>query len=122
LALLNDGQGSYFDLARAKTGKAAAGTLSQWSEAILNTYLGKLGVELHDAAPIFWTRGGTSTAKGGRPWPPRPYLSDRLGIDFRKIRALVFGPNDVRHRMACEPMMTCHKQLGLPQSRQTVKP
>jgi len=69
---LNDGQGSYFDLARAKTGKAAAGTLSQWSEAILNTYLGNLGVELHDAAPIFWTRGGTSTAKGGRPWPPRP--------------------------------------------------
>jgi len=93
---LNDGQGSYFDLARAKTGKAAAGTLSQWSEAILNTYLGKLGVELHDAAPIFWTRGGTSTAKGGRPWPPRPYSSDRLGIDFRKIRALVFGPNDER--------------------------
>jgi hypothetical protein len=93
---LNDGQGSYFDLARAETGRAAAGTLSRWSEAILDAYLAKLGVELHDAAPIFWTRGGTSGAKGGRPWPPRPYTSDRLGIDFRYIRALVFGPHDER--------------------------
>jgi len=93
---LNDGQGSYFDLARAKTGRAAAGTLSRWSEAMLDAYLGKLGIELHDAAPIFWTRGGTSTAKGGRPWPPRPYTSDRLGIDYRYIRMLVFGPDDER--------------------------
>jgi len=92
----NDGQGSYFELERAKTGRAAAGTLSRWSEAILDTYLGKLGLELHDAAQIFWTRGGTSTAMGGRPWPPRPYTSDRLGIDFRHIRALVFGPDDHR--------------------------
>jgi hypothetical protein len=92
----NDGHGSYFGLLRAKTGRAAAGTLSRWSEAILDTYLRKLGVELHDAAPIFWTRGGTSTAKGGRPWPPRPYTSDRLGIDFRHIRGLVFGPHDER--------------------------
>ena len=92
----NDGAGSYFDLARAKTGRAAAGTLSRWSEAILDAYLSKLGIELHAAAPIFWTRGGTATAKGGRPWPPRPYTSDRLGIDFRYIRALVFGPDDER--------------------------
>jgi len=92
----NDGQGSVFSLARAKTGRAAAGTLSRWSEAILDAYLAKLGVELHDAAPIFWTRGGTSTAKGGRPWPPRPYTSDRLGIDFRHVRTLVFGPHDER--------------------------
>src|SRR5262245_5642767 len=92
----NDGQGSYFDLARAKTGRAAAGTLSRWSEAILDAYLAKLGIELHDAGRIFWTRGGTSTAKGGRPCPPHPYTSDRLGIDFRCIRALVFGPHDER--------------------------
>jgi hypothetical protein len=90
----NDGQGSYFELARAKTGRAAAGTLSRWSEAILDVYLDKLGLELHDAAPIFWTRGGS--AKGGRPWPPRPYTSDRLGIDFRHLRALAFGPQDER--------------------------
>jgi hypothetical protein len=92
----NDGQGSYFELERAKTGRAAAGTLSRWSEAILDTYLGKLGLELHDTAQIFWTRGGASTAKGGRPWPPRPYTADRLGIDFRYIRSLVFGPDDDR--------------------------
>jgi hypothetical protein len=92
----NDGHGSVFSLARAKTGRAAAGTLTRWSEAILDTYLVKLGIELHAATPIFWTRGGTSTAKGGRPWPPRPYTSDRLGIDFRHIRALVFGPHDQR--------------------------
>jgi len=92
----NDGDGSVFTLARAKTGRPAAGTLSRWSEAILDAYLDKLGLTLHEAAPIFWTRGGTSTAKGGRPWPPRPYTSDRLGIDFRYIRSLVFGPHDVR--------------------------
>jgi len=92
----NDGHGSFFDLKRAKTGRAAAGTLSRWSEAILDEYLGKLGLELHTAAPIFWTRGGRSTAKGGRPRHPRPYTSDRLGIDFRHVRTLVFGPADER--------------------------
>jgi hypothetical protein len=92
----NDGHGSVFALERAKTGRPAAGTLSRWSEAILDTYLANLGIELHDAAPLFWTRGGTATVKGGRPWPSRPYTSDRLGIDFRHIRALVFGPGDER--------------------------
>ena len=91
-----DGHGSIFKLARAKTGRPAAGTLSRWSEAILDAYLANLGLELHDTAPIFWTRGGSSTPKGGRPWPPRPYSSDRLGIDFRHIRTLVFGPDDER--------------------------
>jgi hypothetical protein len=92
----NDGQGSVFVLERAKTGRAAVGTLMRWSEAILDAYLQKLGLDLHAATPIFWTRGGTSTGKGGRPWPPRPYTSDRLGIDFRHIRSLVFGPHDER--------------------------
>jgi hypothetical protein len=92
----NDGQGSVFTLSRAKTGRPAAATLSCWSEAILDAYLAKIGITLHDATPLFWTRGGSSTAKGGRPWLPRPYTSDRLGIDFRHIRALVFGPDDER--------------------------
>lgn len=94
-----DAHGSVFALKRAKTGRPAAGTLSRWSEAILDCYLAELssvGIELHDAAPIFWTRGGLATARGGRPWPPRPYTTDRLGIDFRQIRALVFGPHDQR--------------------------
>jgi hypothetical protein len=92
----HDGHGSVFALARAKTGRAAAGTLTRWSESILDAYLTKLGIELHAATPMFWTRGGTTTGKGGRPWPPRPYTSDRLGIDFRHIRTLVFGPDDER--------------------------
>ena len=91
-----DGHGSVFALERAKTGRAAVGTLSRWSEAILDTYLAKLGIQLHEAAPLFWTRGGAATTKGGRPWPPRPYTSDRLGIDFRHIRVLTFGPDDER--------------------------
>ena len=91
-----DEQGAVFFLDRAKTGRAAAGTLSRWSEAILDRYLAKLGVELHEATPIFWSRGGTTGPKGGRPWPPRPYTKDRLGEDFRQIRTLVFGEGDER--------------------------
>jgi hypothetical protein len=64
-----DDGGAVFLLDRANTGRAAVGTLTRWSEAILDAYLAKLGIELHAAAPLFWTRGGNSTAKGGRPWP-----------------------------------------------------
>src|SRR6516165_1407002 len=92
----NDGQGSVFSLERAKTGRPAAGTLSRWSEAILDAYLAKFGATLHSATPLFWTRGGSSTAKGGRPWPPRPYTSDRLGIDSRPTRALALAPDEER--------------------------
>jgi hypothetical protein len=91
-----DEQGAVFFLDRAKTGRAAAGTLSRWSEAILDRYLAHLGVELHEATPIFWSRGGTAGPKGGRPWRPRPYTKDRLGEDFRHIRSLVFGERDER--------------------------
>ena len=94
-----DGIGSYFDTKRAKTGRETAGTLTPWSEKILDAYLAKLaaqGVTLDDTSPIFWTRGGVATDKGGRPWPPRPYTKDRLGIDFREIRAKVFGEDEDR--------------------------
>jgi hypothetical protein len=91
-----DDDGSVFSVQRAKTGRPAAGTLSRWSEAILDAYLARLGLTLHDAAQIFWTRGGLPTVRGGRPWPPRPYSSDRLGVDFRHIRTLVFGAADER--------------------------
>ena len=72
----HDGHGSVFSLARAKTGRAAAGTLTRWSEAILDAYLAKFGVELHVATPIFWTRGGTSTSEG-RPAVASPPLFER---------------------------------------------
>lgn len=91
-----DEHGEVFFLDRAKTGRAAAGTLTPWSGAILATYLRTLDVTLLDATPLFWSRGGATGPKGGRPWPPRPYTKDRLGEDFRTIRALVFGPHDER--------------------------
>ena len=97
----HDGHGSLFALARAKTGRAAAGTLTRWSEAILDAYLTELGVELHAATPIFWTRGGTTTGKGGRPWPPRPYTSDRLGIDFRHIGPWCSAPTISARSRTC---------------------
>ena len=53
-----DGIGNYFDTKRAKTGRETAGTLTPWSEKILDAYLAKLaaqGVTLDDTSPIFWT-------------------------------------------------------------------
>ncbi len=93
---LRDGQGSYFDVARAKTGRAAAATLSQWSEAILDHYVAGLGFILIDSAPIFRTRAISATEGGGRPWAPRPYTKDKLGKDFATVRALVFGATERR--------------------------
>jgi hypothetical protein len=48
-------RGIHFALGRAKTGKAAAATLSQWSYAILLAYLRKQfnGAELHEKTPLF---------------------------------------------------------------------
>jgi hypothetical protein len=90
-----DSHGAVFFLDRAKTGRAAAGTLSRWSEAIVDAYLKKLAIELHDKTPLFWSRGHESGA-GGRPWTPRPYKKDRLSRDFARIRTLIFGGNDER--------------------------
>ena len=79
-----DARGVVFFLGRAKTGKAAAGTLGRWATAVLDAYLVALGAELHDDAPIFRNRSG------------KPYTKDQLGDDFRVIRTLVFGPDDAR--------------------------
>jgi hypothetical protein len=78
-----DGQGTLFFLDRAKTGRAAAGTLTRWSEAILLAYLKRLGVEILDDAPIFRNRSGA------------PYSKDTLGDDFRAVREAI-DPNDTR--------------------------
>jgi hypothetical protein len=79
----SDAQGVWFALGRAKTGKAAAATLSPWSQAILRAYITRLGVELHQHAPIFRNRSGS------------PYSKDTLGDDFRVVREAV-DPADVR--------------------------
>lgn len=73
-----------FFLDRAKTGKAAAGTLTRWSEAMLAAYLKTLGVELHADAPIFRNRSGS------------PYTKDTLGDDFRRVRRDLFGKDETR--------------------------
>jgi hypothetical protein len=103
-----DGIGIYFALPRAKTGRAAAATLTPWSQAILLAYLKKLGVELLDTTPLFWTRGGRPVSRegstgqwggnhgGGRHIPARPYTKSSLNQDFRKVRQLAFGKTEDR--------------------------
>lgn len=79
-----------FEVDRAKTGKAAAGTLTQWSLAILCAYVAELkaqGIELLPSAPIFRTPGAAPGPNGGRRWAPRPYSKNQLGKDFRPVRA-----------------------------------
>src|SRR6267143_954350 len=45
-----DGRGTLFFLDRAKTGRAAAGTLTRWSQALMLAYLKRLGVHIHGDA------------------------------------------------------------------------
>jgi hypothetical protein len=78
-----DEQGVIFFVDRAKTGRAAAGTLTPWSRAILLAYVKRLGVELTANAPIFRNRSGA------------PYSKDKLGDDFRAVRT-AFDPLDER--------------------------
>jgi len=97
--LAYDDVGPYFKLERAKTGKAAAGTMTAWSQKILAQYLDALaakGIELHDSTQIFWTMGWVPGAAGGRPRPPSPYLKRKAEEDFAEIRTLVFGADEAR--------------------------
>src|SRR5262249_5701919 len=69
--LRRDPIGSWFEVERAKTGRAAKATLSRRTERILRAYLDALPVEL--VGPIFRNRSG------------HPYSKDTLGDDFRDI-------------------------------------
>lgn len=88
-------KGPLFHLERAKTGKAAIGTLSRRTERLLAAYIKSLPFTLHPETPIFHTRGAATTVQGGRPRPPVAYTKDTLGDDFRDVRAVVF-PDDTR--------------------------
>ncbi|MBO0743249.1 MAG: hypothetical protein J2P51_17735, partial [Hyphomicrobiaceae bacterium] len=79
-----DPVGMWFDVARAKTGRAALATLSPRTERVLTAYLKRFSAELMGDAPIFRNRSGA------------PYTKDTLGDDFRDVRTLVFGPNETR--------------------------
>ena len=85
--MARDDHGVVFFLDRAKTGRAAAGTLTRWSEAILSAYRRQLGLDLLDDAPLFWTPGSKPGAKGGRRWRSQPYTKGLAEKHFRKVRA-----------------------------------
>jgi hypothetical protein len=71
---------------RAKTGRAAIGTISRRTERLVNFYLAQVGAERHPEAVLFRNRSG------------RPYREDTLGDDFAAVRELAF-PGDRRRLM-----------------------
>lgn len=78
-------RGDVFEVERAKTGKAALGTLTRRSLRVLDAYLAELGdAKLHPRVPIFRNRSGA------------PYSKDTLGDDFRDVREAAFGPKERR--------------------------
>ena len=77
-------QGDAFHVERAKTGRAAIGTLSRRALRVLDAYVTSLGADVAPNAPIFRNRSGAA------------YSKDTLGDDFRDMRALVFGPDEKR--------------------------
>lgn len=79
-----DAAGDAFLLERAKTGRAAAATLSRPTTRVVDAYLVSLGLEIAPTAPIFRNRSGA------------PYSKDTLGDDFRDVREIVFGEGERR--------------------------
>jgi hypothetical protein len=71
---------------RAKTGRAAIGTVSRRTERLVDLYLNQFGTERHPDAVLFRNRSC------------RPYREDTLGDDFAAVRALTF-PGDRRRLM-----------------------
>jgi hypothetical protein len=71
---------------RAKTGRAAIGTLSARTERLVVTYLASLQIDLYPDAILFRTRSGNA------------YSREALGHDFAAVRALTF-PADKRRLM-----------------------
>jgi hypothetical protein len=71
---------------RAKTGRAAIGTLSPRTERLVRAYIDSLTLELLPDAILFRNRSNS------------PYRDDTLGDDFRAVRELVF-PGDRRRLM-----------------------
>lgn len=65
--LTPDPKGPLFNLARAKTGRAAIGTVSRRTERLLAAYIAGLPFTLHPDMPIFHTRGSQPGPRGGRP-------------------------------------------------------
>jgi hypothetical protein len=79
-----DRQGQVFMVERAKTGRAAAATITHRARRVLEACLSTLGSDIAPNAPIFSNRSS------------RAYSKDTLGDDFRDVRVLVFGPAETR--------------------------
>jgi len=91
-----DAQGPFFELQRAKTGKAAIGTLSKRAQSLIELYrTSLLPAQVIDTIPMFRTAGAAPGPKGGRRWLPQAYSKDKLGRDFRDVVAAEF-PGDTR--------------------------
>jgi hypothetical protein len=71
---------------RAKTGRAAIGTVSARTERLVNAYVGELGLEMHPDAILFRNRSGGI------------YREATLAHDFATVRELAF-PGDKRRLM-----------------------
>jgi hypothetical protein len=71
---------------RAKTGRAALGTISARTERLVAAYLAQLAIDLHPDAILFRTRTGAA------------YGREPLAHDFAAVRALAF-PGDKRRLM-----------------------
>jgi len=83
----NDEFGPYFTVGRAKTGRAAAGTITEWSIKIFNDYLEWLreeGIELQRKTPIFRMRGSLKVPPPKN--PHKKYATDCV------LKALANGP------------------------------
>lgn len=109
--LCPDAQGPFFSLPRAKTGKAAIGTLSYKTERVLRAYVASLPFTLMPDTPIFHTRGGAPGPKGGRPRPPAPYTKDTLSKDFRIVRDVAF-PDDKHKAAAAKRKLSDFRRSG----------
>ena len=79
-----DPVGAWFSISRAKTGRAALGTLSKRTDRLLAAYVGSLGADLAGPAHVFRNRTG------------QPYSKDTLGDDFRAVRTALFGEGELR--------------------------
>jgi hypothetical protein len=81
-----DKQGTFYRTKRGKTGREAIGTISRRTARVVTAYLDKLGITVHEDAPIF------RDARG------KPYTMFSLADEFRLVRDAVF-PGDKRRLM-----------------------
>jgi hypothetical protein len=88
--------GTYFTVERTKTGRPGAGTLTDWSAALLREYLETLNVEPLDDMPLFYTPGAAPGPQGGRRYLPQPYSKKLVEEHFRGVRIEVFGQDETR--------------------------